>query len=293
MAKSNFGGLRVLALESRRAQEIAKLIANCGGEPLVAPSVREVPLESNQAALDFVLALSAGQVDMAVFMTGAGVRVLVRAIEGACPRERFAGLLNKIAVVARGPKPTVALREIGVTVDLVVPEPSTWRDLLALFDEKRDSHSLRGRRVALQEYGVANPELSNALQERGAIVIPVCVYEWALPEDTGPLQEAVAAVLRGDVQVMLVASSIQIRHLFQVAESMGRQDALREALAHVVIASIGPLTSEELRSRTLTVDMECSHPKMGFLVQEAAQRSAELLEQKRTASLHAMGSENQ
>ncbi len=39
MPNGNFKGLRVLALESRRAQEIAKLITNCGGVPLVAQSV--------------------------------------------------------------------------------------------------------------------------------------------------------------------------------------------------------------------------------------------------------------
>jgi hypothetical protein len=39
MPSSTFGGLCVLALESRRAREIAKLIANLGGVPIVAPSV--------------------------------------------------------------------------------------------------------------------------------------------------------------------------------------------------------------------------------------------------------------
>ena len=80
---------------------------------------------------------------------------------------------------------------------------------------------------------------------------------------------------------MLIASSVQIRHLFQVAESMACASALHDALAGVVIASIGPLTSEELRSRGLNVDMECAHPKMGFLVQEAAEMSGRLFQRKR------------
>jgi len=41
------------------------------------------------------------------------------------------------------------------------------------------------------------------------------------------------------------------------------------------------LTSEELRGRGLSVDFECSHPKMGFLVQEAAEKDSQLLHQKR------------
>jgi uroporphyrinogen-III synthase len=270
----------VLALESRRAQEIAKLITSFGGEPLVAPSVREVSLESNQDALDFVRKLTDGQLDMVIFMTGGGVRALTRAVESICPREQLATLLNKVSIIARGPKPVAALKELGVRVNLSVPEPNTWRDLLIMLDEKEDAFPLQGCRVAVQEYGVSNPGLLASLEQRGAQVIPVCVYEWTLPEDIAPLQEAVTEVIHGKIQVMLVASSVQIRHLFQVAESMAAQDELQEALAQVVIVSIGPLTSEELRSRGLNVDIECTHPKMGFLVKDAAEKAGQLLQKK-------------
>src|SRR3989475_10978942 len=36
-------GLRVVSFESRRAAEMAELIRNYGGEPIQAPSMREVP----------------------------------------------------------------------------------------------------------------------------------------------------------------------------------------------------------------------------------------------------------
>lgn len=281
MTGPSFNGLRVLALESRRAREIAKLIENLGGVPIVAPSVREVALDSNQEALEFARNLSAGRVDMVIFTTGVGVRTLVSAIEGICSREEFARQLNDVAVVARGPKPSAALRELGVRVSLTVPEPNTWRDLLVLLDQNRDLFPIHGRRVAVQEYGVTNPELSAGLEERGAILTLVNVYQWALPEDVTPLQSAVDSIVRGDVHVLLVASSIQIRHLFEIAERMGKASPLHDALSRVVITSIGPLTSEELRGRGLSVDIECAHPKMGFLVQEAAENAPELLNQKR------------
>jgi len=280
MTKNTFAGLCVLALESRRAREIEKLIANLGGVPIVAPSVREVSLESNQEALEFARRLSAREVDIAIFTTGVGVKALASAVETVCPRDELAGYLNELVVVARGPKPTAALRELGVRVSLSVPEPNTWRDLLTLLDESKSTFPVAGRRIAVQEYGVANADLSAGLNERGAIVFPVKVYQWALPEDIGPLQRAVESVIAGVIHVLLVASSIQIRHLFDVAEKMGKSDALHEALSRVVIGSIGPLTSEELRSRGLNVDIECTHPKMGFLVQEAAEKSAEILHQK-------------
>lgn len=281
MANSTFGGLCVLALESRRAREIAKLIANLGGVPIVAPSVREVPLESNQEALEFARRLTAGEVYMVIFTTGVGVKALASAVKKVCPREELARHLNGIVVVARGPKPAVALRELGVRVSLTVPEPNTWRDLLTLLDQSQNTFPVAGRRVDVQEYGVTNSELSAGLQERGAIVTLVNVYQWALPEDLGPLQNAVESIIRGEVHVLLVASSVQIRHLFEVAERMTKAEPLREALSRVVIASVGPLTSEELRSRGLSVDIECTRPKMGFLVQEAADQSAAILRQKR------------
>jgi uroporphyrinogen-III synthase len=284
MTTATFGGLCVLALESRRAREIAKLIANLGGVPMVAPSMREVPLESNQEAVEFVRRLPAREVDMVIFMTGVGVKALASAVENVCPRDELARYLNDVVVVARGPKPVAALRELGVRVSLAVPEPNTWRELLTLLDQSKSTFPVAGRRVAIQEYGVTNPELSAGLQARGAIVTLVNVYQWALPEDVGPLEEAIAATIRGDVHVLLVTSSVQIRHLFEVAERLAKAEPLRQALSRVVITSIGPLTSEELRSRGLSVDIECTHPKMGFLVQEAAEKSAEILRHKRGSS---------
>jgi uroporphyrinogen-III synthase len=277
---ANFGGLRVLALESRRAREIAKLISNFGGEPVIAPSVREVPLESNQQALDFARHLSSGHVDAVIFTTGVGVKTLASAIENSLAREELSRLLNQVTVIARGPKPAAALRELGIRVSLSVPEPNTWRDLLAVLDQNRETFSIAGRKVWVQEYGVVNPELIAGLQQRGGIVTSVNVYQWALPEDLAPLQNAIALLIRGDIQIMLVASSVQIRHLFHVAEQMGQQQALTESLSKVVITSMGPLTSEELRGRGLTVDIECTHPKMGFLVQEAAEKAPKLLRMK-------------
>jgi len=285
MANSTFAGLCVLALESRRAREIGKLIANLGGVPIVAPSVREVSLESNQEALEFARKLSTGEVDIVIFTTGVGVKALVSAVEKVCPRDELARYLNDVVVVARGPKPSAALKELGVRISLTVPEPNTWRDLLALLDQSKSTFPVAGRRIAVQEYGVTNPDLSAGLEERGAIVSLVNVYQWALPEDIGPLQQAVESVIKGEVHVLLVASSVQIRHLFEVAEKMDESKALHEALSRVVIASIGPLTSEELRSRGLNVDIECTRPKMGFLVQEAAEKSADILRQKRGHSV--------
>jgi uroporphyrinogen-III synthase len=274
-------GLRVLALESRRATEMAKLIENYGGRAIVAPSMREVPLESNIEALEFARALSGQSFDVVIFLTGVGARLLAKVAESIYPREQFVAALRRIHVVARGPKPVAVLKELGVPVTLAVPEPNTWRDLLRALDEKSDSLPLAGKRVAVQEYGSSNPELIAGLQGRGAVITRVPVYQWALPEDTGPLRNAVHAIASGEIDVALFTTSVQVVHLLRLAAEMNLESRLRRGLERVAVGSIGPITSEELREHGLLVDFEPEHPKMGFLVNEAARRGAAIVEKKR------------
>jgi len=281
MPRADFNGLTVLALESRRAPETSKLIASRGGRAIVAPALREVPLASNVKAREFVTALIAGEFDMAIFLTGVGTRALAGIADAAGKREPFLAALRSIAVVARGPKPSAVLRELSVPVSVAAPEPNTWRELLAALDAAADRFPLRGRRVAVQEYGVSNPEFLSALAGRGAIVTPVPVYQWALPEDLEPLRSAIAAVARGEIDVVLFTTSVQVDHIFQVAAQMNAEDSLRRGLARTVIASIGPTTTEALLRHGLTADLEPAHHKLGILIDETAAQAGTLLARKR------------
>lgn len=281
---SGFEGLRVLALESRRASELSKLISNYGGQPIVAPAMREVPLDSNSEALDFAARLIAGDFDIVIFLTGVGCRAVLNVAEIKFNRADYVAALQRVKVVPRGPKPVAVLRELGVTPTLTVPEPNTWRELLQTLDDAANSSpaiSLRGARVALQEYGVSNPELIAGLNERGAVVTRVPVYQWALPEDTAPLQSAIQDLAAGRIDVIFFTTSVQAAHLFQVAAEMKLEEAVRRGLSRAIVASIGPTTTEELQRHGIQPDLEPSHPKMGFLVKETAERSADLLRKKR------------
>jgi uroporphyrinogen-III synthase len=276
MPVTNFHGLTVLTLESRRGQEMSRLIETYGGKPVHAPAMREVPLSSNPEALKFAGALFEGKFDAVVFLTGVGARALSNVVQAVHPAEKFFEALRKVPVIARGPKPVAVLREWKVPVAFTVPEPNTWREVLeAIDDHKLD---LRGKRVAVQEYGVSNLELLEGLLERGAYVTAVPVYQWELPEDTAPLRAAVEEVIARRIDVALFTTSVQIHHLFQIAEQDGKKDALKTGMEHMVKASIGPTTSETLRSHGFIVDLEASHPKMGFLVKEAAEQSEALFQ---------------
>ena len=280
MPSASFGGLRVLSLESRYAKEISKLIASYGGKPVVAPAMREVKLESNSQALAFAAGLIDGQFDMVIFLTGPGVRGLVASVESAYPRALLLTALQRVQVVARGPKPAAALNEFGAKPDLVAPEPNTWREVLRALDDSAGPQGLNGRRVAVQEYGVPNAGLLMGLRERGAQVTRVPVYYWSLPEDVVPLQEAATSIAKGDIDVILLTAAVQADHLFQMATTMGIEESMRAKMERIVIASVGPTTSEHLGSLGFRADMEASHPRMRFLVEEAAARSADILREK-------------
>jgi len=107
------------------------------------------------------------------------------------------------------------------------------------------------------------------------------VYRWDLPHDLEPVRAAVSALIAGQIDVALFTTSVQVRHLFRIADDANRRDALRLAFQNVVVASIGPDTSETLLRFGIPADLETSHPKMGMLVKEAAHHAPTLIAQKR------------
>lgn len=278
MANDGLTGLTVLAFESRRATEIAELIRRQGGTALSAPSMREVPLEHSPEAAELLRRLEGRRVDVVVLLTGVGTRALVTALAPHCPRERLAALLRSTTLVTRGPKPTAALRNLGLTPDVQVPEPNTWRELLAALDAQAP---VNGRRVAVQEYGRPNPELLDGLAARGAEVLRVPVYRWDYPADDAPLRAGVTQLADGAVDIAVFTSARQVDHVVGTATRLDRLPGLLVALRRVVVASIGPVCSEALQAHGLPVDLEPEHPKMGHLISTLAQRGAALVAAKR------------
>jgi len=268
-----FDGLRVLALESRRSVEIAELIRKQGGAPFAAPSMREASVEESPELHRFAQRLFAGDFDMMMLLTGVGTRQLNKWLAERYPETPFADALRRITLAARGPKPVAALRELGLAPTLAAPEPNTWRELLAVTEGRPE------RAIAVQEYGRSNPEFLDTLRARGAEVTAVRIYQYALPEDLGPLREAARRVAHGEIDVALFTSAAQIGHLAHVAEQMGIAAEMLAGLRRAAIASIGPTTSESLEEFELTPGMEPSHPRMGLLVREAAERAQELVRQ--------------
>ena len=270
----NFSGLAVASLESRRKDEMHRMIASFGGRPFVSPSMREIPLEENRDAINFAYRILTGEINIVVFLTGVGFGHFLSAIEKSIDKQRLLDALSDITTVVRGPKPAAAMRAVGLKPTITVPEPNTWRELLKTID---DNVQVVNQKVGVQEYGITNSSLLAGLEARGAEVIPLRVYRWELPEDVGPLEENIRAMVAGQRDILMFTSAHQVVNMLRQAAEMGLEDQLRIALRKMIVASIGPTTSEMLNHVDLPVDLEPSHPKMGHLVAESAARAHHLL----------------
>lgn len=274
----SFAGLRVLSLESRRAQEIEGMIRRLGGDAFVAPSVQERALEDHTDAVRFVEKLEAGEFDLVVCMTGTGLAFLRDVVAARMPVDRLAAALRNVVIVSRGPKPVPLLREMNVPVHVVVPEPNTWKEVVEAVAARTE------RRIAVQEYGRPNLEMTRALENLGARVTPVAIYRWELPGDIEPLREAARRLAARAFDVVLFTSSVQLDHLYEVSRALGLEEKVTDALRKdVAIASVGRIMTAALESYGLSPDIIPNHPKMGSLVKAAAESAAAVLASKRVS----------
>jgi uroporphyrinogen-III synthase len=196
-------------------------------------------------------------------------------------KERLSAALARIVTVVRGPKPRAVLADLGVPPTVAAPEPNTWRELEQSLER---ATPLDRRTVAIQEYGAPNVDLVKRLEGRGARVLRVPVYRWALPHDLGPLRRAIEAIRDGAVDVALFTSGTQVDHLFSVAGE-GHRAALARGLRAAVVASIGPICNGALLRHGITADIVPDHPKMGHLVRAAAAGAASIVERKRQSRM--------
>jgi len=275
--RGSLQGLRIVCFESRRAKEMAELIRRYDGEPIVAPSMREVPLSENRAALDLLPQIEAGRFDLLILMTGVGTKALNEILLIPFAQERIVAALKRLQLIARGPKPIGVLKELGLQVALTVPEPNTWREIISALDA---ALNVKRKRIAIQEYGVANPEFVAALEQRGAIVTSIPIYRWALPEDLAPLRGAMEKIIAGGADVALFTNGAQVDHLMQFAGVDHRADVLKEGFKKIVIGSVGPVCTQLLRQFGFEPDIEPVHPKMGALIAELAVKGRAALVKK-------------
>lgn len=260
---SGLGGARIALLEGRMSGELAELVRRHGGEPYAVPAVREAALDCAERVGSFIAELEHGQVEIVIFSTGSGVTTLLHEADRLGRLGELLAALRQVTTVCRGPKPAAALRRYAVPVSLIAPEPHTTAEILTVMS----GLELRDREITLIHYGDRNVALTEALQVRGVRLSELSLYEWQLPENTGPLQDLLRDLIAGLVNAIAFTSQIQARHLFQVAADCGQTTALTQALnGRTVVAAIGPTCAAALQRLGVMPDVVPEHPKMGHMV---------------------------
>jgi uroporphyrinogen-III synthase len=257
------GGRTIGVLEARMADTVSALFEREGATVHRAPALREHAVEAEADVRDWVRALRKGVYDIVVFLTGVGAMRLLAEVEKQGLLDAVRDALLHTTVVARGPKPAAMLNRHGVTVSVTVPEPWTTRECI----ETLRTISLARSRVTLVHYGERNAPLAEAIVTAGALLDELCVYEWRLPDDVGPLEQLITDVVGGSIDAVVFTSQVQVRHLLGVSSRSGRTPDLVHALnTRTVTASIGPTCSAALVERGIAPRLEPTRPKLGPLV---------------------------
>lgn len=267
MTVATLRGLTVALTEGRRAEELARLVEKLGGVPYPAPAVREIPRRDPGPAIAALDRILAGEARAVAFLTGVGARAFLDLAEARGVRSALLRALDAALVAVRGPKPTAVLRAAGTRIDVSPAAPTSESLLDALA-----AHDLRGALVAVQLYGDDSTPLTDGLVALGVRVLEIPLYEWALPGDEAPLERLVDDVCGQRIDVVAFTSSPQVRHVFAVAERLGRADELARALnGAVATATIGPVCTASLAAYGVTPRIHAPKGTMGALVHAIAE----------------------
>jgi uroporphyrinogen-III synthase len=243
------------------SRELSRLVEKHGGSPLCVPALREVPAGSLEVTRGVVDELVNGRHEVVVFMTGVAASLLFEAAEQDGRRQELVHGLSRGTTVARGPKPTAALRGFGVPPTLTAREPFTSAELI----DALSGLPLEGRTVLLFHYGERSATLAETLRARLAVLSECWLYRWLMPEDTRELGALVASIIAGEVDALVITCQVQFRNLFEVARQLSLAPALVDALASggVIVAAMGPTCHATLQVHGVPVHVMPEVPKMG------------------------------
>ena len=244
-------GYRILILESREEAQFARLLKEKGAHVLQCPmfTIRDTPeFEPVERWIGRAIALP---FDDFVFLTGEGVRRLVKVAHQFGLAEPFALALARARKLARGPKPGRALRDIGLEPQMTAERPTTDGVI-----EMLPKISLKGHRVGLQLYPEKDHStLVGALEKQGALVDAVVPYIYDSRAADAEIIAAIQEMAAGRVDALALTNLGQVRRLFEVARAQGYEDRLREGLDRTSIASVGPVVSDELKAHGSRTDI--------------------------------------
>src|SRR5258708_20459685 len=131
---------------------------------MLAPALAEVPDLDHARIAGLLGELESHPPKAVIFQTGVGTQALFAATDSLGITLKLLRLLAGCVVVARGPKPTAALRSREVRIDRNAKEPYTTFEVL----ESLDDLSLRGACAGVPRYAETNAALEKTRRPKGA-----------------------------------------------------------------------------------------------------------------------------
>jgi uroporphyrinogen-III synthase len=270
---NGLAGMVIGVPAARRSAETARLIERWGGTPLAGPTVEEVEIADPAPVIQATREVIDAGASWSVHLTGVGTKRWFAIADEHRLLQPLLATLRRAQVVARGQKASTVLRKYDLE-PAWVPEGETSREIAGWMKGRVAAGDL----VALQRHGERVPTLTDFLSQAGARVVELATYHWEIPADREPANHLTRELAGGRVHALVITSAPQVRNLFKVAEELGLDQELQEALQErVFLASVGQVASVSLHERGLTADLEARPPRLGALVRSLALARDEVL----------------
>jgi uroporphyrinogen III methyltransferase/synthase len=251
--KPLFGRTVVVTRSREQASALTERLEELGAEALEFPTIQVVEPEDWRPVDEVVRRV--GDYDWIVFTSVNGVEAFFDRLEQV---DLDARALARAQVAAIGPATAARCIDRGVRPDYV-PEEYRAEGVLEGFLERGVG---AGTKVLLPRALEAREVLPETLRERGATVDVVAVYRTVLGSGGGSVLERLS---EGEVDVVTFTSSSTVRNFVELAKGGGLD--LAAAMKDVLVASIGPITSDTCRELGLTVGVEADEFTIPGLVQ--------------------------
>jgi uroporphyrinogen-III synthase len=256
-------GRTVALAEGRQLEDLTRLLEAEGATALRYPLLSILDAPDPAPVLEWIRDLIAGRFGLVVLMTGEAVRRMLALAEREGLRDDLAAALGRTPTLTRGPKPAIALKEIGLAPTKTARAPTTEGVIATLREQP-----FAGRTVAYTLSGGPNPTLERFLAEAGATPRAVLAYVYAPGSEAGRVGELIGRMADGGVDVLIFTSSPQVDRLYEVAKELGAEARLDAGLKRVRVAAVGPVVAETLRVKGRPADV-C--PEQGFVMKNLVQ----------------------
>ena len=242
MTKNTLTDIRIVLPEARQLDQLTTMLEKEQATVIRCPLVAILD-NPDTASIEFWLQkFIATPPNLFIIMTGEGLRRLVGFSQRLDLQNTFIAAVANTPKLVRGPKPVIALREIGLEPDIRAAAPTTNGIIETLTHIDIENHQ-----IGIQLYGQEpNEKLMDYLNSRQASPQPVAPYVYASEADDAQVLKLIQDLQNGQVDVLAFTSASQFKRLRKVAQANNLENQLVENLNKIKVAAIGPVMAQAL-----------------------------------------------